>query len=95
MVSILSLPNETLLAIQDYLPPFPYPQPGSPPQEPLIQLNPELRSLCSINRRFRDIYYPNLYKTVVINLKRDDLDPQCALLMHSFLKDDSVLALVK
>lgn len=95
MVSILSLPNETLLAIQDYLPPFPYPQPGGLPQEPLIQLNPVLRSLCSTNKRLRDLCYPSLCETVVINLKRDDLDSQCALLMNSFLKDDNVLALVK
>lgn len=95
MASILSLPNETLLVIQNYLPPFPQPQPRAPSQAPLVQLNPEIRSLCSTNRRLREIYYPSLYKTVVINLTRDDLDSQCALLKNSFLKDDTVLALVK
>lgn len=92
---MLSLPNETLLAIQGHLPPFSFFTLNGPPQEPLVQLDPSLRSLCATNKRFRSVYYSSLYEIVVINLEREELESRCALLTNSVLKDDKVLALIK
>lgn len=84
-MSLLILPDNVLLRITEHLPSFPTrcPTPWIGPDDktPLLGLDYNLRSLCATDRRLRALFTPALYNIVVLNLEKDELEMQHAILM--------------
>lgn len=71
-MSLLSLPDELLLAISKEFDFFPQPFDRFS-EHCVVEQNPTLRVLCATNMRLRATFIHELYTTVVFNLKRTAL----------------------
>lgn len=97
-MSLLSLPTEILQQILAHIPSYVPEGPSNRESTagPIIELDPNLRSLCATSRDLRTIFLPSLYDTIGILLYLPDLTSKCAQVVTLFNQTDpAVLRLIR